>query len=143
MKKFKVYNMNSYFKDGTIVTEKKLRKRLGGWVEAGWNGYVESFNKAFCNWKIVRVKRKFEIIAYGKWWNISEVKIGKQWSKKRLIKGFPSQLTICRYENTTTDWDGTLEELNKRLSSIRTIENSNIVFKEVYVEVEEKQNEEI
>jgi len=141
MKKFKVYNMNSYFKDGTIVTEKKLRKRLGGWVEAGWNGYVESFNKAFCNWKIVRVKRKFEIIAYGKWWNISEVKIGKQWSKKRLIKGFPTRLTTCRGSLAMTDWDGTLEELNKRLSSIGIIENSNIVFKEVYVEVEDKQNE--
>jgi hypothetical protein len=130
--------MSEYFKNGAIVTEKQLRKELGGCVEGEWDGSVESFNKTFRTWKIVRVKRRFEIIEFGDWWGIPSVKVGTIWSKKELINGFPEQLTICRGYEANTDWDGTLEDLNIRMSHIDRINNSRIIFKEIYIEVKDK-----
>ena len=125
MKKFKVYGISS-FKDGQIITEKKLRNTKGGWIRYDWDGTVESLNKTFRTWKVVRVKRRFEIVEIGDWWSI--LRVGDVCKKKELLTWF-----------TELDgWDGSIEELNKKLVSVDAIKNSHIIFKEVYIEVEDK-----
>jgi hypothetical protein len=139
MKKFKIYGVPQ-FNDGEIVTYKEIiERRRGGFLEKSWDGTVSHWKSFFSPaWRLVRVKRRFEIIEFGDWWGIPSVKVGAIWSKKELINGFPEQLTICLGYEANTDWDGTLEDLNIRMSHIDRINNSRIVFKEVYIEVEDK-----
>ena len=126
MKKFKIYGAVA-IEDGKVITEKELRRKMGGWIENFWDGKVRSFNEEFGpDWKIVRVKRRFEIVEFGSFWNIFDV--GDICKKKSLIVWFTEELS---------DWDGSIEELNKRSSNFG-FDNSHIVFKEVYVEVKDK-----
>jgi len=137
MKKFKVYNMYDYFEDGTIVTEKQLRDELGGWIERFWDGTIKSFEEKFgkCSWKLVRVKRRFKVVGLGSYWLDTsgllapDIKIGYTYKKKSLLFNF---------ENHLTNWDGSITDLNKKLYSIYGIHNSQIIFEEFYVEVEDK-----
>jgi len=134
MKKFKVYNMDDYFEDGTVVSEKKLRKTLHNWVETDWDGTVESFTSAFSKfgdaaWKIVRVKRRFEIVDVGNGWYLNFIKIGSEFSKKELLSYF---------DRTLKGWNGSLHDLNENLKAEYGIERKRIVFKESYIEVKDK-----
>jgi hypothetical protein len=136
MKKFKVNNI-PYFEKGQIVTEEELREEAHGWIERSWDGTVESFRDKFGknNWGIERVKSRFKIVGLGSYWIygigsfIPEIKIGYTYKKKDLSFNFKEHLS---------SWDGSITDLNKKLYSIYGIHNSQIIFEEFYVEVEDK-----
>lgn len=132
MKRFKVCNMNCYgVKDGDILTEKELRDRCCGWIEYNWNGTAKHFNNQFESWRIVRVKRRFQVVEVGDWWCVGVIESGKIFKKKELLEVF---------ESTLKNWDGSIEKLNELLKDgvLCRIKNSQVVFKEIYVEVEDK-----
>jgi hypothetical protein len=136
MKKFKVNNI-PYFEKGQIVTEEELREEAHGWIERSWDGTVESFKDKFGknNWEIIRVKRRFKVVGLGSYWLdkdgllAPDIKIGYTYKKKSLLFNFKNHLT---------NWDGSITDLNKKLYSIYGIHNSQIIFEEFYVEVEDK-----
>jgi hypothetical protein len=137
MKKFKVYNIISHFEDGAIVTEKELRNELGGWVESFWDGSIESFVEKFgkCSWKIAMVKRRFKVVGLGSHFIDqnevfrTDIKIGDIYKKKDLLFNFRTHLL---------DWDGSITDLNDKLYTIFDIPNTQIIFEEFYIEVEDK-----
>jgi hypothetical protein len=129
MKRFRVEGMECYFKNGKIVTESNLRDTLGGWVEHGWEGDVETFNETFHSWRIQRVVKRYMAVKVGSGWFSCRLKSGDVFSKKELKE---------LWNVTLKNWNGSTKDLNYSLSHLGNVPNREVKFKKIFVQIDDK-----